>query len=232
MSTQLEVTLTRDVLPRLESLQTRGELVATMVKTLAVEIIDGTLPPGHELTSAELGRRFQTSRTPVREALGVLAHEGLIELEARRRPRVSAISVAEIRDLYQTRAALYVLVSEEIVRTASDASIGLLEAPLRAMESAATAGDVDAFFPVSIEFRHVEAQICGNRIVGQTIESLGLRVYRVRRLGLSLPGRLEHSLADHRRLYEAYRERDARMASATTQALVLRALAAIERVLT
>lgn len=221
--------LAEEILPRLDALADQGELVTRMVMTLAQEIIEGTLPAGYELTSVELGKRFRTSRTPVREALAILSREGLVEIRVRRRAHVARISRHEVHDLYHVRAALYRLVSREIVRTCTDEQIRRLAVPLRLMEQAVSEKDVDAYFAQSVSFRHLEASICGNEVVGHIVDSLGLRVYRLRRFGLTLPGRLTASLEDHRRLYEAYLERNETLSCAVTESLVLRALAALEQ---
>lgn len=224
-----ERTLITEIFSRLASLEGQGELVTTIVTTLGQEIIEGTLEAGFELTSVNLSKRFQTSRTPVREALAILQREGLVDIQMRRRPRVSAISEKEIRDLYAVRASLYSLVSQEIIRNTSDDDINLLCAPLAVMEEAVADNDVTNYFARSVEFRHIESRICQNDAVEAIIDSLGLRVYRLRRFGLSLPGRMQTSLEDHRRLYEAYVERDEQFACAITKALVSRALREIEK---
>lgn len=231
MSNPLGGKLIDEILPRLESMSSQGDLVARIVSVVAQEIIDGTLPPHHELTSVELSRRFMTSRTPIREALAVLQREGLVDIRTRHRPRVATMSRKDVRDVYRTRAALYELVSEEIVRNCADEEIRRLEIPLERMGRAAEEGDLDEFFASSVTFRYVESEICANPVVGRVIESLGLRVYRFRRYGMSLPNRMSESLADHRRLYIAYLDRDERVARALTASLVHRALAAIERTL-
>jgi DNA-binding GntR family transcriptional regulator len=228
LPSSVKATLVNEVFPRLESLESQGNLVTTIVVTLAQEIIEGVLQPGFELTSVDLGKRFNTSRTPVREALAILQREGLVDVRTRLRPRVAKISRKEIHDLYLVRASLYSLVSQEIVRHSSDEEIAQLLVPLEAMAHAVREADLDEYFAQSVQFRHLESNICHNDLVGGLIDSLGLRVYRLRRFGLSLPGRLRNSLEDHRHLYEAYVERDEHLACAVTESLVLRALHAIE----
>jgi DNA-binding GntR family transcriptional regulator len=220
--------LTDEVLSGLQSLEEQGDLVRNIVTTLALEIIEGSIPAGVELTSVELGKRFNTSRTPVREALAILSREGLVEIRPRVRPRVSYISPKEVQDLYQVRATLYSLVSREIVRRVSDEDLVKLAAPLELMRIAAEEGNVDTYFGQSVRFRHQEVELAGNPLVGNVIDSLGLRVLRVRRRGLTLPGRLTRSYQDHKALYDAYVERDETLAKAVTESLVLRALKALE----
>lgn len=216
------------VLYRAKSLEGQGELVSRIVTELATEIIEGKLPAGYDLTSVDLGRRFGTSRTPVHQALAVLQREGLVEVPPRRRARVATLTLEEIRDLYQIRAALYSLMSESIVEGADDEAIARLDAPLARMERAVEADDRLGYFYLTVDFRLIEAEICPNRRVGSIIESLGLRIYQLRRYGLSLPGRMEVSRRDYARLREAYGDRDRELAVAITRALMRKALTVIE----
>ncbi|MEU1167106.1 GntR family transcriptional regulator, partial [Streptomyces sp. NPDC005921] len=95
---------THVVLARLLRLRDRREpLVAQIAEWVGAGIIEGRLAAGQDLNSVDLSRRFDTSRTPVREALMVLEQEGLVEMKARRRPRVAAPSLQDIRDIYQVR---------------------------------------------------------------------------------------------------------------------------------
>jgi DNA-binding GntR family transcriptional regulator len=79
-----------------------------------------------------------------------------------------------------------------------------------------------------VDFRRLEAEICPNRRAGPLIESLGLRIYRLRRFGLSVPGRLEISYRDYSRLVEAYLDRDSQLAIAVATSLMTKALRTVE----
>ena len=98
-------------------------LVDRIVEDLARRIIDGSLPPGADVNSVDLARRFSTSRTPVREALLTLQREGLVDIPARRRPRVAPVTLSQARELYEIRASLHALVSELIVAGSPDLSV-------------------------------------------------------------------------------------------------------------
>jgi DNA-binding GntR family transcriptional regulator len=67
-------------------------------------ILTGSLPPGSRLRAEPLAERLQTSRTPVREALILLAREGLVDVEPRRGAVVRAFDAADLADLYEVRA--------------------------------------------------------------------------------------------------------------------------------
>ncbi|MET7641273.1 GntR family transcriptional regulator [Streptomyces sp. NPDC005438] len=216
------------VLSRAKSLEGQGVLVGEIVTELATEIIEGRLDAGYDLTSVNLGRRFGTSRTPVHQALAVLQREGLVEVPPRKRARVATLTLEEIRDLYQIRSTLYSLMSQEIVAGATDEQIARLDEPLAAMREAVEQGDTLGYFYLTVDYRHIEADICPNQRVGSIIESLGLRIYRLRRYGLSLPNRMRTSSVDYARLREAYGERDRDLASAVTRAMMRKALTVIE----
>jgi DNA-binding GntR family transcriptional regulator len=206
-----------------------SSLAFTIFQELAVNIVEGRLLPGHEVNSAELARRFNTSRTPVREALLLLEREDLVIIPPRRRPYVSPVALPQVREIYEIRASLYGLVSQLLVERATDEEIhGLAEWQALLVEDARL-GDVDGYFWHNVGFRNAEASLSKNGELQRRLSSLGLQMHRFRHLSLSLPGRLLHSLADHERLVRAYADRDAALAVAVSRSLVLRGYHAIER---
>jgi DNA-binding GntR family transcriptional regulator len=206
-----------------------SSLAFTIFQELAVNIVEGRLLPGHEVNSAELARRFNTSRTPVREALLLLEREDLVIIPPRRRPYVSPVALPQVREIYEIRASLYGLVSQLLVERATDEEIqGLAEWQALLAEDARR-GDVDGYFWHNVGFRNAEASLSKNGELQRRLSSLGLQMHRFRHLSLSLPGRLLHSLADHERLVRAYADRDAALAAAVSRSLVLRGYHAIER---
>ncbi|WP_372665794.1 GntR family transcriptional regulator [Amycolatopsis kentuckyensis] len=206
--------------------RTDVSLVDRIVEDLARRIIDGSLPPGADVNSVELARRFSTSRTPIREALLTLQREGLVDIPARRRPRVAPVTLAQARELYEIRASLHALVSELIVAGSPDLSV--LASWQSRLRADASAGDVDAYFWHNVSFRQAEAEAAGNRQLTRLLGSLGLRTLQLRHVSLSLPGRLERSVADHERLLAAYADGDAVLAVALTRSIIMTGLHSIE----
>lgn len=219
-----------EILSRVLNLSNQKDsLVMGIAEEIGCAIIEGRLLPGENINSVELSKRFQTSRTPVREALMLLEKGGLVEMPPRKRPRISSLNLAEVREIYQVRANLLGLVAELIVASASDDQIQLLRQPLEEMKIAAAKNDLDAYFGPNVDFQDIETRICGNRIVKRILDSLMLQMLRLRHLSLQQPGRIQQSLADHERLLRAYIERDAELAIALNRGIVLRGLANIEQ---
>lgn len=204
-----------------------ASLVDHIVEDIALQIILGRLRPGEDVNSVELARRYHSSRTPVREALLTLQREGLVDIEARRRPHVSRVTLDQIRDVYQVRASLHALVSELIVRSGTDADLAVLNRWQTRLRADAERGDVDAYFWHNVAFRQAEAELAGNVQLARMLGSLGLRTLQLRHVSLSLPGRLGRSLNDHERLLTAYAERDEALAIALTKSIIVAGARAI-----
>jgi DNA-binding GntR family transcriptional regulator len=203
--------------------------VTEIVDWVARGIIEGRLGPGDDLNSVDLAKRFGVSRTPVREALFVLSREGLVDWSPRRRPRVSAVNLKDVREIYQLRAILYAQVSLAIVEHASADDIESLWRAHRRLAEVAARGDVDGYFWANVAFRDEEMRVCGNGIFKEVLDSMRMRTNRLRHLSTSLPGRLQRSCTDHQRLCEAYEQRDGTLAAALNRSIVLGALQAIEQ---
>jgi DNA-binding GntR family transcriptional regulator len=207
----------------------QDSLVRSICEQVGYAIIEGHLKPGDIFNSVDLSHQFNTSRTPVREALLWLEKEGLVEILPRRRPRVARFGLKEIREIYEVRANLYGLVAELIVLHAGDAEIAKLEPYKEQMSYACQNGDLENYFWSNVVFQDMETEICGNKLVRNILDSLMLRMLKLRYSALTPPGRLEQSLQDHERLYRAYLERDAPLAVALKRGIVLRGLGVIEK---
>lgn len=205
-----------------------ASLVDRIAEDLAVQIVDGRLPPGADVNSVELAKRYQSSRTPVREALLSLQREGLVDVPARRRPHVSRVTLSQARELYEVRASMHGLVSELVVRNAGDGDLDVLRAWHERLRTAAQKGDVDAYFWHNVAFRQAEAEVAGNYQLARMLSSLGLRTLQLRHVSLSQPGRLDRSVSDHEVLLSAYADRDAALAIAITKSIIMTGLRAIE----
>ncbi|TDQ01517.1 GntR family transcriptional regulator [Labedaea rhizosphaerae] len=208
-------------------LDAERSLVDRIVEDVALQIIDGRLPPGADVNSVELAKRYSSSRTPVREALLTLQREGLVDIPARKRPRVAPVTLVQAREVYEVRASLHGLVSELIVRRQPPLDV-LYEWHGKLAQDAAS-GDVDGYFWDNVAFRQAEAEVAGNAQLARTLSSLGLRTLQLRHVSLSLPGRLERSVDDHDRLLQAYADRDAELAVAITKSIIMGGLRAIEQ---
>jgi DNA-binding GntR family transcriptional regulator len=203
-------------------------VVDQILVSIGTAIVEARLRPGDDLNSVDLARTFQSSRTPVREALLTLEREGLVEITAHRRPRVRRLLLDEVREIYELRATLYALVSRRIARNATESDLAILRDNLRQLHAAADAGDVDRYFWQNVGFQNNEAVIAGNSTVRRVLDSVGVRTLQLRHLSLSRPGMLRTSVADHERLLRAYEDREPDLAASLTQAIVRRGLRAIE----
>lgn len=204
-------------------------LVGNIARDIAADIVTGRLRAGHDLNSVELARRFDTSRTPVREALLLLEKEGLIEIEAHRRPRVKRWTWPEICELYEVRATLNALVAELIVANATEEQLATLDALYVHLVAANEKLDVEAYFNANVAFRDAELQIGGNTQLRQIVDNLGLRVQLFRHYSISLPEGMQESCSDRGRLLRAYHERDSSLAVSLSRSVVLRGLKRIQR---
>ncbi len=205
----------------------RPSKVSDIAGTVAYDIIIGAYAPGEEINSVTVSRRFQTSRAPVREAFLLLEKESLITLPPRRRPCVRRLSIAEIEEDYRLRMELLSFLMHEICARASDADIDTLNSLLTFMITASQSGRSDDYFWATVTFYERAVLIARNGVLKRTLDTLLLGSMRLRRLGLSLPSRVEHSIKAHLGIMQALLARDAALASALMRSNLRHALQAI-----
>ena len=205
----------------------RPSLVSRIACEVGAELIEGVRQEGEDLNSVELAQKYETSRTPVREALMLLEKEGLVDIPPRRRPRVAVLDPKEVREIYTVRAALFAQVAEEVAVTATAEQITELRSVLGVMQNAAVTADLDGYLWGNVAFYNFLTVVGNNRVAKRIIDSLLLRTLRLRRLSLSLPHRLDRSIANHVQLVDAFADRDAPLAAALIRSNHLHALEAL-----
>lgn len=216
-------------LERLLKLGERREpAVAQVVKWVGLGIIEGRLSPGEDLNSVELSHRFGSSRTPVREALMLLEQEGLVEMRARKRPRVAAFSIDRVREIYFVRQHLLALLGKLVVEHATPADLEDLHERLEQMKRDAADGNVDNYFWGHVALQERMAEAAGNGTLKGILDSLALRTLVLRHTSLAQPGRLSASVADQIRIFDAIESRDGELASILLLRATVAALGAIE----
>ncbi len=214
---------------RVLKLAERRETMVVQVATwVGLGIVEGRLLPGQDLNSVELSHRFGCSRTPVREALMLLEQEGLVEIQARRRPRVAAFTPERVREIYHVRQHLMALVGQLAVERVTDEDLADLRQRLREMEGDVNAGAVDGYFWKNVALQERLTEIAGNRTLKGILDSLALRVLTLRHASLAQPGHTRASLADQRRIFEALEQRDGEMTAMLLSRATMAALDALE----
>lgn len=203
-------------------------LVARIASEIGAEIVEGEHAPGDDLNSVELSRRYNTSRTPVREALMLLEKEGLVTVPPRRRPRVNRFDISDVREIYRTRSSLLEFIAADVARFASDAEIEELTRIGERMQIAFEHRDANAYLWANVDFHDLNTLLSRNRTVKRIIDSLLLRTLPLRRISLSRTEWVASSLDDHLYLIKAYRNRDPNLAAALLRSNHIQALTRLE----
>lgn len=201
-----------ELLGLLEIRHRREPAVVEIAIWVARAVVDGTLSPGQDLNSVDLANRFGTSRTPVREALALLESEGLVEMRARRRPRVASFTREQVNEIFYVRAHLMSPLARSAVLRATDEDIVALEKILVALRRFASAGDDDRYRWAHFAYFDLMVDISGNMTAKTILNSLFLRSLSVRR-ALSRPDRLVESLEYAEQIQSAFLRRDEALAA-------------------
>jgi len=183
-------------------------LYQEVAERLRQRIFAHELTPGTWIDEQKLAEQYGISRTPLREALKVLASEGLVELKPRRGCYVTEISPQDLDDIFPLMAMLEGRCAAEAVNNASPLDIATLKSIHEQLESAARDGRIDAFFEANQEFHKKIQELAGNRWMLSVIQDLR-KVLKLSRLhSLSLEGRLQQSLDEHRVIMAAFEARE------------------------
>jgi DNA-binding GntR family transcriptional regulator len=202
-------------------------LSRTVADWLAQRIISGEEPPGTRLGEVKLAELAGVSRSPVREALRLLAAEGLVELVPRIGALVAEVGLHDVRELYACRMLLEPVATGLAVEALGPADVAALDAVRKSMEAAVAGDDGHAFLDRNVAYFRLLLSHCPNATMRELVELTWSRAARYWSIFARLPYYSRGSLAQHLPLHEAVRRRDAAAAHAADYAILERALGEI-----
>ncbi|MBI5923340.1 MAG: GntR family transcriptional regulator [Betaproteobacteria bacterium] len=183
-------------------------LYQQVAERLRARIFAHQLPPGSWLDEQSLAQEYGISRTPLREALKVLAAEGLVMLKPRRGCYVTELAEEDLDEIFPVIALLEGRCAALATQRANAADLQHLGTIHEQLEECARKGDADGFFEVNHDFHVALQELAGNRWLSQLIDETRKLLKLTRRDSLRLKGRLKQSLAEHRAILKAIRQRD------------------------
>jgi DNA-binding GntR family transcriptional regulator len=186
-------------------------LYEDVAELLRQRIFSRDLEPGSWIDELKIAEAYGISRTPLREALKVLAAEGLVTMKVRRGAYVTEVSERDLSDVYHLLGLLESDAAGVVAATATDEQVAALQALHDDLEAAAQAGMAghDRFFEINEQFHTQLLVIANNRWRDQMVADLRKVMKLNRHHSLFKQGRLSDSLAEHCALMDAIEAQDA-----------------------
>lgn len=198
----------------LDSYKPLRELVLEAIREA---IKNGSLQPRERLMEIQLADELGVSRTPVREALRKLELEGFIVMVPRKGAYVSDLTMKDVADVFEIRAALEGLAAALAAERITEEELENMERLLVEKGEAINLDDIGKLVAVDTKFHEVMYQASRNERLSAIISNLREQIQRFRLTSLSIPGRKEDSLREHRNLLEAIQARDIQLARQLAQ---------------
>lgn len=195
-------------------------LYEEVAERLRQRIYNRELSPGDWIDELKIADQLGISRTPLREALKVLATEGLVTMKVRRGAYVTEVSERDLADVYHLLALLESDAVAVVAERATPEQIASLRALHAELEAAALPGTAnrDQFFAVNERFHMQVLAIADNKWRDQMVADLRKVMKLNRHNSLLKAGRIDESLAEHRAVMVAIEARDPAAAMARMQA--------------
>lgn len=183
-------------------------LVEVIFRQMERMILAGNFQPGERINESRIATLLGVSRAPIREALRLLASNGILEIRANRGMFVREIEAREVDELYDIRAALDALAGERAAVLFREEQRPSLDRWMGEMALQVEANDVGAYYRANINFHTAIVEIAGNENLLSIYEGICKRMSLFRKASLSLPGQLSVSLQTHRKIAEAITSKD------------------------
>jgi DNA-binding GntR family transcriptional regulator len=178
-------------------------------ETLKRRIICAEYGPGVTIAEPELARELQMSRTPLREALVRLEHDGLVSLVPRRGMRVKPLSARDLQEISELLACLECEAAERLaMRKLSAEELQRLDAAIEAMDAALERDDMTAWAQADYSFHRLLIELQHNRHLADVALAYLEKAHRFRLLAVPHRSRPVYSNVNHAAVVEAIRRGD------------------------
>ena len=201
-------------------------LYEEVAELLRQRIFARELEPGSWIDELRISEALGISRTPLREALKVLAAEGLVTMKVRRGAYVTEVSEKDLRDVYHLLALLESDAARVVAEHASTEQLAKIQALHQDLENAAN--DRDRFFQINEAFHLLLLELADNRWRDQMVVDLRKVMKLNRHSSLFKQGRIEQSMAEHRAIVQALVARQPELAAERMSAHFMNGLQAAQ----
>lgn len=181
---------------------------AAIADQLRREILNGTLPPGTQIKERDNADRLGISRTPLREAVRILAKEGLVTLRPLRSPIVAAPSLDEVRDEIAVLRMLELMSGELACQHATEAEIARIRDQAEEVAALYDSGDKVDVFGLDMAMHSAIVTASHNAALARTHQEYLQRLWRIRFLSARRRHDMNRTLGDHAGMVEALTQRD------------------------
>jgi DNA-binding GntR family transcriptional regulator len=202
---------------------TRRRLVDDATRALRDAILNGRLAAGARLRQTDLAGQLHISRTPIREALGRLQQEGLLELLPRGGVRVALLDLEEAAELYDLREVLDGLAARLAARRIGSAGLETLTRALERMARCLERRNPNQWFGAHVLFHEEIFRTAGHRRLQTLLPVVRLSIRHFHPLLLGTGDRLETAHREHRRIFDAIAAHDAEAAEREARAHIANA---------
>ena len=182
------------------------EQAATRLRQMLVE---GAIAPGAKLNERELSELLQVSRTPLREAIKMLASEGLVELLPHRGAIAVALDEQAVRDTFEVMGGLEALSGELAAQRITDEELAEIRAMHYEMLAAYTRRDLSNYYRLNAQIHRAINAAAKNPVLSATYERMNARLQALRFRSNQDGEKWKNAMREHEQMVEALAARDA-----------------------
>lgn len=187
---------------------TRKSLHQELVDRLQPLIISGELSPGTKVPEKMLCTRFGVSRTPLREALKVLASDGLVRLEPNRGAWVTPVTIGEVEEVFPVLGALEALSGELACKSITADETDAVRKLHAEMVESYEKRDLDSYFAINQKIHAAILRAARNDTLTTSCQALSLRMQRARYLANMTEGRWYAAVQEHENILKFLIDKD------------------------
>lgn len=183
-------------------------LYVEVTERLRSMIAGGLLEPGAWIDEQKLAEELGVSRTPFREALRILASEGLLRIEPRRGCYVTELTESDLDEIFPLMALLEGRCAFEAAERITDEQIAELEVLHQRLEKHAKAKEIDQYYAANRDIHVAIQNLASNEWLTRMVQDLRRILNLSRHRSLHLTGRIGQSCAEHLAIFAALKARD------------------------
>ncbi len=188
---------------------TRPALHDQVTERLRTMLVEGRIPPGAKLNERELCERLRVSRTPLREAIKLLAAEGLVDLLPRRGAVAVKLTEADVLHTFEVLSTLEGLAGELAAQRATDAEVAEIRAMNYEMLACYSRRDLSGYYRLNAAIHSAFASAARNPVLTSTYRSINARVQSLRFRTNQDEAKWKRAMKEHEQMVEALAARDA-----------------------